>query len=63
VSANREQLHRHAVHAFEDLCEFLRTGRRSRLHSAEHHMRHCVWRSGREVPQHKRVHVEQGARR
>lgn len=61
--SNRLQLHRHAVHGFEDLLDVLKRYnidmRDSRVSSALHHFRHAVWRSGKEVPV-PLAYIEQG---
>jgi hypothetical protein len=62
--SNRSQLHRHAVHAFEDLLDVLKhhgiDKNDTRVASMFHHLRHAVWRSGVEVPRDERVYIDQG---
>jgi hypothetical protein len=49
---NRDALHRHACHAFEDFEELRRRPwDRGLWHSMSHHIRHAVYRSGHEVDQ------------
>ena len=63
-SSNRSQLHRHAVHGFEDILDVLKKYDidmdDSRVSSALHHLRHAVWRSGKEV-QAPLAYIEQGS--
>jgi hypothetical protein len=50
--SNHDAIHRHACHAFEDFEELRRRPWDSELwHSASHHIRHVVFRSGHEVDQ------------
>jgi len=64
--SNREALHRHALHAFEDfesvrvfITDYNGNKREieARLHSVSHHLRHAVYRSGLEVEPRKRRYV------
>jgi len=61
---NRDALHRHACHAYEDFRQLRRNRNNDELwHSMSHHLRHAVHRSGLEVdqprhPQVRRAHVD-----
>ncbi len=49
---NRDALHRHACHAYEDFRELRRDPNNVELwHSLSHHLRHTVFRSSHEVAQ------------
>ena len=53
---NKRAAHRHAVHAWEDFKELGLKGKRA--NSISHHLRHAVYRTGRELPRQERVYVE-----
>ena len=61
--SNLLQLHRHAVHGFEDFLDVLKKHNidinDSRVSSALHHFRHAVWRSGKPLPV-ALAYIEQG---
>jgi hypothetical protein len=59
---NQFQAHRHAYRAWEDFCDLrerlsLTSYGEELLHSISHHLRHAVYRTGKELPHKQRHYV------